>query len=72
MTDPQRLEAIDRWAEYVRTSRGAWKKEHAAFINAQFEKAEEFYRRLAKQPGGKEKIIQIFGIKNPEAVSFLK
>ncbi|GEM_PF-4552295 len=70
--NPERAQQIDRWAEYVKTSKGAWKKEHAAFINAQFEKSEAFYLRLAKQPGGKEKIIRLFGIQNLNAVPFLK
>ncbi len=70
--DKSRLEQIDRWAEYVRTSRGAWKKEHTAFINAQFEKADAFYRRLAQTPGGKEKIRAIFGIQNPRVLLFLE
>ncbi len=42
MTDAQRMEQIDRWAQYVRTSNGAWKKHHAAFINAQIDKANAF------------------------------
>ena len=70
--DPQRLEQIDRWAEYVKTSKGAWKKIHTRFINAQFEKSEAFYHRLAQQPGGKKKIVELFGIKNLDAVPWLK
>ncbi|MDP2717780.1 MAG: hypothetical protein Q8P02_03485 [Candidatus Micrarchaeota archaeon] len=69
--DPARMEQIDRWAQYVRTSNGAWKKAHSAFINAQFQKAEAFYQRLAKTPGGKRKIASIFGIQNPSVLSFL-
>ncbi|MBI2445809.1 hypothetical protein HYV43_05460 [Candidatus Micrarchaeota archaeon] len=72
MTDYQRLEQIDRWAHYVRDSKGAWKKDHSAFLNAQIQKANAFYERLAKTPGGKEKIIRIFGIKNLDAAPFLK
>ncbi|MBI5226915.1 hypothetical protein HY994_06830 [Candidatus Micrarchaeota archaeon] len=72
MTDAQRLEQIDRWAHYIRTSNGAWKKDHTAFLDAQFQKANAFYERLAKTPGGKDKIIRIFGIKNLDAVPFLK
>ncbi len=71
MIDRQREEQIDRWAKYVRESNGGWKKAHAEFINAQFDKADAFYRRLAAQPGGKEKIIRLFGVKNLEALPFL-
>ncbi|MBI4360355.1 hypothetical protein HY572_01125 [Candidatus Micrarchaeota archaeon] len=70
--NPERIQQIDRWAQYVKKSRGAWKKEHTAFINAQFEKSEAFYRRLAQTPGGKQKINNLFGIKNLNAVPFLK
>lgn len=55
---PELAEQIDWWAAYVKSSNGAWKKEHTAFINAQFEKAEACYRRLAQTPGGKQKIIR--------------
>ncbi len=68
--DNQRAEQIDRWVEYVRNSNGEWKKIHSQFINAQFEKANAFYKRLAKQPGGKEKIIKLRGIKNLKAIEW--
>lgn len=66
--DEQRAKQIERWAEYVRNSNGEWKKAHTVFINAQFEKANAFYARLAKTPGGLKKIADIFGIKNPEVL----
>ncbi len=69
--DKQRTEQIHRWAKYDRTSNGEWKKIHTQFINAQFDKANAFYRRLAKQPGGKEKIIKLRGIKNLKAIEGL-
>ena len=72
MIDPQRLEQIDRWAEYVKTSDGEWKKHHSAFINAQFENSYSFYKRLAKQPGGVETIIGLFQIKNPKLVTMVE
>lgn len=55
---------IDRWIEYMRKNPSTWKKHHTEFINAQFEKADLFIRRLAKQPGGKKKIIEAYNIKN--------
>ena len=54
----------------MRNSNGEWKKIHSQFINAQFEKANAFYKRLAKQPGGKEKIIKLRGIKNLKAIEW--
>lgn len=60
----ERMEAVIRWANYVRNNPGKWKAIHTKFINAQFEKAYAFLKRLAKQKNGKEKIIKIYGIKN--------
>lgn len=59
----ERLEQIERWAEYVKNNND-WKKIHTQFINSQFQKSNEFFKRLAKQKGGKKKITEIFGIKN--------
>ncbi len=70
--DPQRFEQIARWAEYVRTSDGAWKKHHTLFIDAQFEKSRAFFKRLAKQPGGVETIIDLFQIKNPNLITMVE
>ncbi len=65
--DNQRMEQIDRWAEYVKKNPN-WKKHHTAFINAQFEKAEQFWEQMLKEPGGKEKLREIYNVKNPKAV----
>jgi len=54
---------IARWAEYVRTNPD-WRKFHNDFINAQFQMHEQFLQRLLKTPGGREKIIELYGIKN--------
>jgi hypothetical protein len=69
--DKERMKQIERWAEYVRTSNGEWKKIHSKFINAQFQKANAFYKRLAKQPNGREKIIKLLGLKNPHIIAKL-
>lgn len=70
--DLDRIEQIKRWAKYVRESNGAWKKPHTAFINAQIQKANAFWQRLAQTPEGKEIIIKRFGIKNLDAVPMVK
>ena len=62
-----RMKRIEDWANYVRSSNGEWKIFHTEFINAQYHKVYAFIDRLAKQPGGKEKIIELYGIKNPKA-----
>ena len=55
---------IDRWIQYMKEHPSTWKKMHTEFINAQFEKSEAFINRLLKEPNGKEKIINAYGIKN--------
>ncbi len=58
-----RKEQIERWANYVLTNPD-WKKHHTAFINAIFDKANETIKKLVNQPGGPEKIAQLYNIKN--------
>jgi hypothetical protein len=72
MRDPRHMEYVDRWAQFVRDNPTTWKKIHTEFINAQFEKAYGFYERLKRTPGGKAKIIEIFGIMNLEGYPSLK
>ncbi len=57
------MEHVERWANYVK-SNPDWKKLHTAFINAQYAKHDAFLRRLLKTPGGKEKVIKLYNIKN--------
>lgn len=59
-------EEIDRWVSYMNAHPDSWKKIHTKFINAQFEKAECFMKRLLKTPGGREKLINAYNIKNIE------
>jgi hypothetical protein len=43
-------EFIERWAEHIKkTPRKAWKKQLNAFIDAQYQKSEEFYKRLNRK-----------------------
>ena len=60
MRDNTHMDSIDRWAEYVRKNHGKWKRIHTEFINAQFEKHEEFPKRLLEQPNGRKKMIDIY------------
>jgi len=55
---------IERWAKFMQEHPTEWKKIHTEFINSQFQKNEEFLQRLLKQPNGKQKIIELYGIKN--------
>tara|TARA_Y100000310_G_scaffold35996_1_gene33936 strand:+ start:358 stop:573 length:216 start_codon:yes stop_codon:yes gene_type:complete len=66
------LEQIERWAHFVKNNPNKWKKEHTEFINALFEKHDQFRARLLKTPEGKKKMIELYNIKNKEGYDFLK
>ena len=57
----------DKWAAFVRNHPTDWKIYHSAFINSEIEMRQKFIERLAQQPGGKEKIREIYGITNSKA-----
>ncbi len=57
-------EEIDRWVKYIKDNPDKWKKIHTKFINAQFSKTYKFIERLLKEPKGREKVIDAYGIKN--------
>lgn len=63
---------IERWAVFVRENPVRWKKPHTEFINALFAKHDEFRERLLKTPNGKEKLLQLYNIKNRDGYSWLK
>lgn len=60
------MDFIERWAQFMREHPTEWKKIHTEFINAQFTSHEQFLERLLKQPNGKEKIRELYKIKNLE------
>ncbi|MFH1398680.1 MAG: hypothetical protein ABIG95_01045 [Candidatus Woesearchaeota archaeon] len=60
---------IDRWIGYMKRNPDTWKQIHTEFINAQFSKAREFIKRLSRKPGGKQKIIDAYNIKNMNSFS---
>ena len=55
---------IERWARFMQEHPTEWKKIHTEFINAQFQKNKEFLQRLLQEPNGREKIIELYQIKN--------
>jgi hypothetical protein len=63
MRDKTHSEFIERWAKHMKAN-SEWKKEHTAFIDAQFEMSEAFVQRMLKEPNGKEKLREMYGIKN--------
>ena len=64
MRDPSHQDQILRQAKYILEHPTTWKQQHTIFINALYEKAQQFVDRLAKQTGGKEKLMNIYHIKN--------
>lgn len=60
------MSQVERWANFVKNNPKKWKKIHTKFINAQFEKHRRFIRELLRQPGGFEKVVKMYGIKNFE------
>lgn len=53
------MDQVVRWAKFVRDNPTTWKKIHTEFINAIFEKHEQFVQRLKASPGGEEKVRQL-------------
>lgn len=62
---------IEEWATYILENPTTWKVQHTQFLNAQIEMANAALERIKKQPNGKEKIIEMFGIKNKELIKRL-
>ena len=67
MKDKTHEEHLERWANFVKAHPNGWRNQHTEFINAQIEMANSFYERLAKAPGGMEKIRQLRNLKVPDA-----
>ena len=70
--DEKTKQDIALWAQYVRGSNGEWKKYHTAYLDAYINMKNAMYRWMAQTPEGKKKIIEIFGIKNFDAVPMVK
>ena len=55
MRDKSHMEAVERWAEFVRNNpRSEWKKAVNALVSSTYQKADEFYIRLEKTEKGRE------------------
>lgn len=70
--DKSHMEAVERWAEFVRNNpREEWKKAVNILINATYEKADEFYKRLEKTEKGREilKRLKQERLKNNSAIN---
>ncbi len=65
-------EQVIRWAQYVREHPNEWKIHHSSLINAFFDKHNQVLNRLLQLPHGKEKIRELYKIKNEKAYVWLK
>lgn len=72
MRNQSHMEQVERWAHFVRENPTQWKKSHTEFINALFQKNEEVTKRILQQPNGKEKLIELYNIKNVDGFDWLK
>lgn len=66
------LEQVERWAHFVRDNPQKWQEIHNEFINTLFENHDQFVTRILKTKNGKEKLIELYNIKNKEGYDRLK
>lgn len=62
---------VTEWAHFVRNNPTQWKAQHTRFINAQIQMANEALKRIQMQKNGKEKVIELFSIKNKKIIDSL-
>ncbi len=72
MRDQSHIEQVERWATFIRENPTKWKKFHTEFINALFQKNEEMVQRLLQQPDGRQKLKELYNIKNVDGCDWLK
>jgi len=55
MRDKSHMEAVERWAEFVKNNpREEWKKSVNLLMNATYKKSNDFYKRLEQTEKGKK------------------
>lgn len=55
MRDKLHMEQVEKWAEFVKNNqRKEWKGAVNLLVNATYEKADEFYKRLEKTEEGRQ------------------
>lgn len=62
---------VEDWAHFVRNNPDKWKAQHTRFINAQINMANEALQRIRKQKNGKEKLVELFSVKNKQLIASL-
>jgi hypothetical protein len=64
MRDKTHVDFIERWVEFMKNNPNKWKKIHTEFIDSQYDMHRRFLINLSKEKNGREKIINLYGIKN--------
>lgn len=60
LRDKSHDDQIERWARFVKDNpRSVWKAEQKKIVDSQIILANQFYARLERLPGGKEKIRRL-------------
>lgn len=73
MRDKTHMEAIERWAEFVKNNpREEWKKAVNVLIDATYQKADEFYKRLEKTEKGRKILARLKEEKIKENIPVIK
>jgi hypothetical protein len=67
----ERLDFVRYWANYINKHPKTWRKQHNRFINAQVDMANNSLKKFSQEEGGKQKIIEIFKIKNKKVIESL-
>ncbi|MEK6921228.1 MAG: hypothetical protein AABX82_05055 [Nanoarchaeota archaeon] len=70
-TKTSHQDQVEEWANFVRENPDKWKAQHTKFINAQIKMANEALQRIRKQKNGKEKIVELFSVKNKQLIASL-
>lgn len=66
------MEQVERWAHFIKDNPTKWKIIHTEFINALFEKHDHFREKLLQMPDGKEKLRELYNLRNKEGYEWLK
>jgi hypothetical protein len=72
MRDATHDDFIERWAAYMKANPDKWKVQHTAFINAQFAQHRRIIKHLLSQPGGAERVIELYNIQNKAVCARLR
>ncbi len=71
MNQTSHQEQVEQWANYIRDNPTSWRIQHTRFLNAQIQLANDALQRIRKQKNGKEKLVELFSVKNKQIIASL-